>query len=72
MSEMTFHLCDYCAKTERMRKLLAIVRAAKELRQVWKDKGHGGNAETKAHIEIAKAVDAWEDIARRDDGTRDE
>ncbi len=29
MKTMTFHLCDYCARTERMEKLLAIVRAAK-------------------------------------------
>lgn len=36
----------------------AVVRAAKELRQVWTDKGHGGNAEVEAHRKLAKAVDA--------------
>ena len=38
--------------------LLAVVRAAQGLKQVWLDKGHGGQAEVEAHRKIYKALAA--------------
>lgn len=64
MSDMTFHLCDYCAKTDRMRKLLAVVRAAKDIEFDWKDSDIAG---TLGMTQLRQALDTWEDIARRND-----
>jgi len=41
--------------------LREVARAGAQLRQVWRDKGHGGKEEVLAHIEIAKTVDALPD-----------
>jgi len=41
-------------------RMTPVYKAAIDLRQVWRDKGHGGSKETQAHVAIQKAVDQAE------------
>ncbi len=51
--EIYFRFDDLVADADA---LLAVVRAAQQLVEVWNNKGHGGRDELEAHMKIATTV----------------
>lgn len=48
------------ARVEGLRVGNEVIQAARGLVQVWRDKGHGGDGERRAHVAIKKAVEAYD------------